>query len=309
MSPHALTLFLKQRAHELGFEEVGVAAAERLDDEARRLAAWLEQGRHGTMTWMENHFEKRVDPRELVPGAKSVVMFSFNYYNPEVPDDPDAPRIARYAYGRDYHKVLKKKLKQLLSEIRSKVGDVQGRCFADSAPVLERAWAQRSGVGWIGKNTLVLTKGKGSYFVLGTMILDVELVPDGPVTDYCGRCTRCIDACPTDALTPYEMDATRCISYLTIERQDDIPAPWRDQLEGFMFGCDICQEVCPINARASMHDEPDFLPRPGLLDRSADDWLELTEEVFDEVFHGTPVKRAGFEKLKRTIQHVANPPS
>ena len=299
---HTYTQLVKQKAHELGFEEVGVAKAEFLDDEARKLEGWLNQNHHGEMGYMANHLDLRTDPRKLVPGAKSVISLSYNYYTDRVQEDPSAPKISKYAYGRDYHKVIRKKLKTLLQFIQEEIGEVSGRGFVDSAPVMERVWAQKSGIGWIGKNTLMLTKGKGSYFFLAELILDLELEYDGPVKDYCGSCTRCIDSCPTDAIyAPYQMDGSKCISYLTIELKDKIPHEFKGKMEGWMYGCDICQDVCPINARAKVHQEGQFDPKLELLQKSRTEWEEITEEIFDKLFEGSAVKRTKFEGLKRNI--------
>jgi epoxyqueuosine reductase len=265
---------------------------------------WLNQNYHGSMSYMANHFDLRTDPRKLVPGAKSVISLSYSYY-PEELQRPDAPQIAKYAYGKDYHKVIKKKLKQLIQILQEAWGQFEGRAFVDSAPVMERVWAQKSGLGWIGKNTLLLTKGKGSFFFLAEIILDVELLYDGPVANYCGSCTKCIDACPTDALfAPYQMDASKCISYLTIELKDKIPEAFSGKMENWIYGCDICQDVCPINARAKPHQEPAFSPKPEILQNDTQAWEEITEEVFETLFEGSAVKRTKFEGLKRNIDFL-----
>lgn len=303
---HQHTHYLRQRAYELGFDFVGISAARELTEEGRRLEQWLNQGYHGKMQYMENHFEKRIDPRKLVEGAQSVVTLLYNYHNPEQQSDPDAPKIAQYAYGQDYHHVVKAKLRELLSDLQAEVGAVQGRCFVDSAPVLERDWAKHSGVGWIGKNTLLITRQQGSYFFLAELILDLPLVADGPIKDYCGRCRRCIDACPTEAIHPngYLMDGSKCISYLTIELREAIPKTFEDQMEGWMFGCDICQQVCPWNRFAKRHKEPAFEPQPDLLEMPREEWLELTREVFQKVFKKSAVKRTKYEGLVRNIQFL-----
>jgi epoxyqueuosine reductase len=299
------TQLIKQKAHELGFEEVGISKAEFLSEEATHLEKWLNQNHHGSMSYMENHFDMRLNPQLLVPGAKSVISLSYNYYTENEQLDAEAPKISKYAYGRDYHKVVKKKLKELLNFIQQEIGEVEGRCFVDSAPVMERAWAKKSGLGWIGKNSLLLTKGKGSYFFLAEIILDLELEYDGPVKDYCGSCTKCIDACPTDAIyEPYKVDGSKCISYFTIELKDAIPTEMKGKMDNWMFGCDICQQVCPINARVAEHNEPQFEPHPDLLSMSKKEWEEITEEVFNKVFEGTPVKRTKFSGLKRNIEFL-----
>lgn len=299
------TNIIKQKAFELGFEEVGISKAGFLDEEAKKLELWLNQGKHGSMAYMANHFDLRTDPRKLVPGAKSVISLSYNYYTEAQQKDPEAPKIAKYAYGRDYHKVIRKKLKQFLQFIQEEIGEVSGRGFVDSAPVMERTWAQKSGLGWIGKNSLMLTKGKGSYFFLAELILDVDLIYDGPVKDYCGSCTKCIDACPTEAIyAPYQVDGSKCISYLTIELKDKIPAEFKDKMENWMYGCDICQEVCPINARAKQHHEEQFKAKAELLQKDRKEWEEITEEIFNNLFEGSAVKRTKFEGLKRNINFL-----
>lgn len=294
---------IKNEAKALGFEACGISVAEPLDEEARKLEAWLNQNKHGEMAYMARHFDKRIDPRKLVPDAKSVVSLLYNYYQPE---KKSQFKISRYAYGRDYHKVLKKKLKSLLGSIQAKIGEVGGRCFVDSAPVLERAWAAKSGLGWIGKNANLLRKGSGSWFFLCEIIIDLELAPDSPVKDYCGSCTKCIDACPTSAIdAPYQVDGSKCISYFTIEKKgDDLPRDLKEQFAGWIFGCDICQEVCPINSRAKHNEEQDFNRQTPWADYTENEWLELTEEVFDKVFTGTPLKRTGYKGLMRNIRFV-----
>lgn len=299
------TQLIKQKAHDLGFEEVGIAQATFLDEEAKNLERWLNQGKHGTMHYMANHFDLRTDPSKLVPGAKSVISLSYNYYTEAVQEDPNAPKISKYAYGRDYHKVIRKKLKDFIQFIHQEIGEVAGRGFVDSAPIMERVWAQKSGLGWIGKNSLLLTKAKGSYFFLAELILDLDLVYDGPVKDYCGSCTKCIDACPTEAIyAPYQVDGSKCISYLTIELKDKIPNSFKGKMENWMYGCDICQEVCPINARAKPHEEPQFNPKEALLSKDRKEWEEITEEIFEKLFEGSAVKRTKFEGLKRTINFL-----
>lgn len=305
------TRLLKEEAIRLGFSFVGISKAERMDEEARRLETWLNRGYQGKMQYLENHFDKRVDPTLLVPDAKSVVTLMYNYHNPEQQSDPDAPKIAQYAYGKDYHFVVKDKLKTLLQYLNQKIGKISGRCFVDSAPVLERDWAKRSGVGWIGKNTLLIHPKAGSYFFLAELIIDLPLVADSPIKDFCGRCTRCIDACPTDAISSegYVMDGSKCISYVTIELKEAIPSDFVGKMDNWMFGCDICQEVCPWNRFAEKHQEPDFMPHPDLLKLKKDDWLELTEDVFKSVFKKSAVKRTKFKGLQRNIAFLLNSPS
>ena len=298
---------IRQEAHRLGFEFVGIARAERMDEEARRLETWLNGNLHGKMAYMANHFDKRIDPRQLVDGAKSVISLTYNYFTDQEQSDPDAPKISKYAYGADYHIVVKDKLKQLLNFISDTIGEVNGRAFVDSAPVLERDWARRSGTGWVGKNTLLINPKRGSYFFLAELILDLELTSDTPMKDYCGTCRRCIDACPTEAISPegYFMDGSKCISYLTIELRDEkLPPQYKDLMEGWMFGCDICQQVCPWNRFSTPHNEPQFEPHPDLLTMTRAEWLDITADVFREVFKKSAVKRTKFEGLKRNIDFL-----
>ena len=298
---------IRQEAYRLGFGFVGIAKAEQMDEEARRLEAWLNQGLHGKMGYMANHFDKRIDPRKLVDGAKSVVTLLFNYFTDEKQIEPEAPKISKYAYGNDYHFVIKDKLKDLMHFINDEIGEVNGRVFVDSAPVLERDWAKRSGTGWIGKNTLLINPKAGSYFFLAELIIDLELIYDSPMKDYCGTCTRCIDACPTEAISPegYLMDGSKCISYLTIELKDEIiPPQYKSQMEGWMFGCDICQDVCPWNRFSTKHDEPQFEPHSQLLKMTKEEWFEITEDVFKEIFKNSAVKRTKYEGLKRNIDFL-----
>ncbi|KYG79460.1 epoxyqueuosine reductase [Roseivirga seohaensis] len=297
------TTIVKQTAQKLGFDFCGISKAEFLADEAPRLEAWLKKGNHGEMHYMENHFDKRLDPSKLVPGAKSVVSLLYNYY-PEkdlAEQHPDHLKLAKYAYGEDYHFVIKDRLKTFMSILKEEIGDVEGRVFVDSAPVMERQWAAKSGLGWLGKNTLLINKGRGSYFFLAELIIDLELESDGPIKDYCGTCTRCIDACPTDAITPYEVNANKCISYLTIELKDQIPDTFQGKMDNWVFGCDICQEVCPWNRFSKPHSEPAFHPKNELLELFNNNWQDLTEEVFRSVFKGSAVKRTKLEGLKRNI--------
>lgn len=296
---------IKAKAAELGFLACGVAQAAFLEEEAPRLEQWLRQGRHGTMGYMANHFDLRLDPRKLVPGARSVISLAYNYFTPVKQQDPEAPKLSTYAYGRDYHKVVKKRLKPLMLFIKEQFGDVSMRCFTDSAPVLEKAWAQRAGIGWRGKHTNVIRQGAGSFFFLCEIILDLDLAPDAPATDHCGTCRRCIDACPTDAITPYGVNGSACISYYTIELKEGIPADAGD-LRNWAFGCDICQQVCPWNRFSTPHHELDFNPRPELMRLTAEEWHGMTEVLFDELFEGSPVKRAKYEGLKRNLRYLLN---
>lgn len=296
---------IKKAAYELGFQYVGISKAEFLEEEAAHLEEWLQRGYHGKMTYMENHFDKRLDPTKLVEGAKSVVTLLYNYETPKNQTDKTAPKISKYAYGKDYHFVIKDKLKTLLQWIQDEIGEVSGRCFVDSAPVLERAWAAKSGIGWIGKHSLLITRPAGSYFFLAELIIDLELEADGPIKDYCGTCTRCMEACPTDAIVGDKIvDGSKCISYFTIELKEEIPTSMAGKFDNWMFGCDICQAVCPWNRFAKPHREPAFEPHPDLLQMNKREWEELTKEVFNEIFRKSAVKRTKFEGLKRNIRFL-----
>jgi len=298
------TQTIKSIASSLGFSFCGISKAEFLEGEAPKLEEWLKRGYQGKMGYLENHFDKRLDPSKLVPGAKSVVSLIYNYY-PEKNQAEDAPyKIARYAYGQDYHHVIKDKLKIFVDRIREEIGEVEGRVFVDSAPVHERAWAAKSGLGWVGKNSLLLNRKMGSFFFLAELIIDLELEPDGPIKDYCGTCTACQDACPTDAIPePYVVDGSRCISYLTIELKDEIPAEFQSQMNNWAFGCDICQEVCPWNRFSKPHSEPAFQPQ-GWENFTKQEWEEMTLEVFKKVFKKSAVKRTKFDGLVRNIRFV-----
>lgn len=302
----ALSQLIKTEAKNLGFMFCGISKATFLEDEAPRLEAWLKNDFHGEMQYMENHFDKRLDPRKLVEGAKSVISMALNYFPGEGQTDPSVPKISKYAYGTDYHFVIKDKLKILLEIIREKIGNVEGRAFVDSAPVLDKAWAKRSGIGWVGKHTNLINKNSGSFFFLAELIIDLELEYDIPATyDHCGTCTRCIDACPTDAIVaPYIVDGSRCISYLTIELKNEIPSEFQNKMENWIFGCDICQDVCPWNRFSVLHNEPAFTPTEDFLDLSIHDWQEITEETFRRVFKNSPVKRTKYQGLKRNIQFL-----
>lgn len=294
--------FIKNQAKRLGFLGCGIAKAEFLEEEAPRLEQWLQNGFQGEMQYMENHFDKRLDPTLLVDGAKSVISLSYNYF-PEEHQVADSYKISKYAYGQDYHHVIKDKLRELLQVINDEIGEVSGRCFVDSAPVLERAWAEKSGLGWNGKHSLLIQKQQGSFFFLAELILDVELAYDHPfTTDHCGSCTKCIDACPTEAILPNNtVDGSKCISYLTIELRDAIPASFTDKTADWMFGCDICQDVCPWNRFSKPHAEPLFSPNHELLQMAKGDWEELTQETFRKVFKKSAVKRTKFTGLQRNI--------
>lgn len=297
---------IKNRAYELGFDNCGIARAEFLENEAPRLESWLKKGMHGQMSYMENHFDMRLDPRLLVEGAKSVISLTYNYY-PEKKQRADSYKIAKYAYGTDYHFVVKDKLRELLNFIQEEIGEVNGRAFVDSAPVLEHAWANKAGIGWVGKNSLTLSKQKGSFFFLSELILDLDLDYDEPIqTDHCGTCTKCLDACPTEAILPDRtVDGSKCISYFTIELKQEIPEEMSGKFNDWIFGCDICQDVCPWNRFSLPHKEEKFLSKEELLNYSKSDWQEITEEVFKKIFQKSPVKRTKFEGFKRNIRFIS----
>ncbi|WP_461489199.1 tRNA epoxyqueuosine(34) reductase QueG [Pontibacter sp. HJ8] len=285
----------------------GVSKADFLEEEAPRLERWLNQNMHGQMHYMENHFDKRLDPRLLVDGAKSVVSLLLNYYPEKETQQPDEEtyKVSKYAYGTDYHFVIKDKLKDLLAYINEAIGEVGGRCFVDSAPVLDKAWAKKSGLGWVGKNSNLITPQVGSFYFIAELIIDLELVYDGPIKDYCGSCTRCIDACPTDAIVaPYVVDGSKCISYYTIELKDQLPQEMNGKFGNWVFGCDICQDVCPWNRFSKPHQEPAFAAHPQLKEMKTTDWQEITQEVFSQLFKKSAVKRTGYKGLLRNINFV-----
>ncbi|WP_024771620.1 tRNA epoxyqueuosine(34) reductase QueG [Aquimarina macrocephali] len=299
------TQCIKSEAKRLGFLSCGISKAEFLEQEAPRLEKWLNQNMHGEMQYMENHFDKRLDPTKLVDDSKSVISLLLNYFPSEKQKDSEAPKLSKYAYGTDYHFVIKDKLKQLLHFIEEEIGDVQGRAFVDSAPVLDKAWAAKSGLGWIGKNSNLLTQQVGSFYFIAELIIDLDLEYDTPVTDHCGTCTACIDACPTQAIVePYVVDGSKCISYFTIELKEEIPNSYKNQFDDWMFGCDVCQDVCPWNRFSKPHNEPLFNPKPELLEMSKKDWQEITQEVFSKVFQKSAVKRTKFSGLKRNIDFL-----
>jgi len=293
------------KAHELGFFSCGFSKAAFLEEEAPRLEQWLSLNYNGKMGYMANHFDKRLDPRLLVDGAKTIISLLFNYF-PEEKQNENAPKIAKYAYGEDYHFVIKDKLNELLVYLREEIGEVHGRVFVDSAPVMDKAWAKKSGLGWIGKNSNLIQPKMGSFFFIAELIIDLEIEPDGPMKDYCGTCTRCIDSCPTEAIVqPYVVDGSKCISYLTIELKDQlIPKEFSGKMDQWMFGCDICQDVCPWNRFSKITHEKRFKPNPLLLEMKTNEWQELNEEVFEELFKLSAVKRTKFEGLKRNIQFL-----
>jgi len=297
------TKFIKDESKRLGFSSCGISKARFLSEEADNFEKWLTKGYQGSMSYLEKNIDKRLDPRLLVPGSKSVISLSYNYFPPKKLIEENNFIISKYAYGKDYHKVLKKKLKKLFASIREKIGEIEGRVFVDSAPIHERAWAKLSGLGWVGKNSLLINKNKGSYFFLAEIICDLELEYDEPVLNRCGSCTRCIDACPTDAITEAQViDAKKCISYLTIENKENIPEELNGSLTDSIFGCDICQDVCPWNKRSTPHNEKEFLPNKELKKLKRKDWIEITEETFNKIFEGSAVKRTKYKGLTRNIK-------
>jgi len=297
---------IKKEAERLGFLSCGISKAEFLEKEAPRLESWLKNNYQGELHYMENNFDKRLDPRLLVDDAKSVISLSYNYFTEEKQQDPLAPKLSKYAYGTDYHFVIKDKLKELLQFIRDHIGEVSGRAFVDSAPVLDKAWAERAGLGWIGKHSLLLSKQKGSFFFLSELIVDLELEYDSRIqTDHCGTCTKCIDACPTEALLDNKtVDASKCISYLTIELKESIPDSFSGKMDNWMFGCDICQDVCPWNRFSVQHNEALFNPHPDLMGMTRQDWEEITEDTFKKIFKKSAVKRTKYAGLKRNIMFL-----
>jgi epoxyqueuosine reductase len=300
------TTLIKAEAKRLGFLSCGISKAVFLEEEAPRLQNWLKNNHHGEMKYMENYFDKRLDPRLLVDDAKSVVSVLLNYFPEEGQKDPSAPKISKYAYGTDYHFVIKDKLKLLLAFIKEEIGEVNGRAFVDSAPVLDKAWAVRSGLGWMGKHTNVISKQVGSFYFIAELIIDLELIYDTPVTDHCGSCTACIDACPTEAIVePYVVDGSKCISYFTIELKEELPVSFKDKFDNWMFGCDVCQDVCPWNRFSKSHNEPLFNPHPELLEMSKSDWEEITKDVFNKLFKRSAVKRTKYKGLKRNIKFLS----
>ncbi|WP_179339181.1 tRNA epoxyqueuosine(34) reductase QueG [Winogradskyella ludwigii] len=298
------TEIIKTEAKRLGFLSCGISKAGFLEEDAPRLEAWLNKNMNGEMRYMENHFDKRLDPTLLVEGSKSVVSLLLNYYPTETQTD-DSYKLSKYAYGNDYHHVIKHKLKSLLLHIQDEIGEVGGRAFVDSAPVLDKAWAAKSGLGWIGKHSNLLTQQVGSFYFIAELIIDLELDYDHATTDHCGTCTACIDACPTEAITePYVVDGSKCISYFTIELKENIPNDVKGQFNDWMFGCDICQDVCPWNKFSKPHNEPLFNPHPELLDMTKKDWEEITEDTFKKVFQKSAVKRTKFSGLERNIKFL-----
>ena len=301
-----ISLLIKIKARELGLMDCGISKAEFLADEKERLVSWLENEMQGEMAYMANHFDKRLDPRLLVENARSVISVLLNYFPADKQADPEAPILSKYAYGTDYHFVMKDKLNELLGYIQSEIAPCTGRCFVDSAPVLDRAWAARAGLGWIGKNTNLLSTEHGSFFFIGELIIDLELPADDKIVrDHCGNCTRCIDACPTRAiLAPYVLDARRCISYQTIENHGDIHPHLKGKFENRVFGCDICQDVCPWNLKSEAHKEPAFTPDDQLMNLTKSEWENMDKPLFNTLFRNSAVKRTRFEGLKRNVNFL-----
>ena len=296
---------IKTEAKRLGFLSCGISKAEFLETEAPPLEHWLNNNRHGSMQYMENHFDKRLDPTKLVEDSKSVISLLLNYFPPQTQKDTEAPKLSKYAYGNDYHHVIKSKLKALTHFIQNEIGEVNGRAFVDSAPVLDKAWAAKSGLGWIGKHSNLLTQQVGSFYFIAELIIDLDLEYDTITTDHCGTCTACIDACPTQAIVqPYVVDGSRCISYFTIELKDQLPNEMKGKFDNWMFGCDVCQDVCPWNKFSKPHSQPLFNPHPELLDMTKKDWEEITEDVFKKVFQKSAVKRTKFSGLQRNIKFL-----
>ena len=299
---------IKTEAKRLGFLSCGISKAQFLEAEAPRLDKWLTKNMHGNMQYMENHFDKRLDPTKLVENSKSVISLLLNYYPTKIQSHEKAPKLSKYAYGIDYHFVIKNKLNELLQYIKEEIGDVHGRAFVDSAPILDKAWAAKSGLGWIGKHSNLLTQKVGSFYFVAELVVDLDLQYDTPVTDHCGTCTACIDACPTEAITePYVVDGSKCISYLTIELKENIPNNFKGKMDNWMFGCDVCQDVCPWNKFSKPHREPLFNPHPELLEMTKQDWEEVTEETFKKVFKKSSVKRTKYSGLIRNIKFLKEP--
>ena len=298
------TQLIKTEAKRLGFLSCGVSKAQFLEEEAPRLEKWLNNNMHGQMSYMQNHFDKRLDPTKLVEDSKSVVSLLLNYY-PDQTQTEDSYKLSKYAYGTDYHFVIKDKLKQLLAYINQEIGEVYGRAFVDSAPVLDKAWAAKSGLGWIGKHSNLLSQKTGSFYFIAELIIDLELDYDNPTTDHCGTCTACIDACPTQAIVePYVVDGSKCISYFTIELKEELPSSMKNKFDDWMFGCDVCQDVCPWNRFSKPHNEPLFNPHPELLSMTKNDWEDITQDVFNKLFKNSAVKRTKFSGLQRNISFL-----
>lgn len=301
-------VIIKAKAKKFGFQSCGISKADFLEEDAPSLEGWLKNGFHGEMSYMENHFDKRLDPRKLVDGASSVISLSYNYFPKEDLASINDLKISKYAYGEDYHEVIKEILREMVAELKTEIGDFDCRVFTDSAPILERSWARKSGIGWVGKNANLITKQHGSFYFLAEIICDLELAEDFPDTDHCGTCTRCIEACPTDAIVSEKIiDGSKCISYATIELKNEIPEHFRNRMQDWMFGCDICQDVCPWNRFAKPHHQDRFQPKDFLRNFKKEDWKNLTQELFSEIFRKSPVKRTKFAGLKRNIDFLTEP--
>jgi epoxyqueuosine reductase len=301
---HKHSTFIKKEAKRLGFDFCGISKSEFLSEEAPRLEKWLKDNKHGQMKYMENYFDKRLNPNLLVDNAKSVISLLYNYF-PEQTQNPSAPKLSKYAYGDDYHEVIKHKLNEFLVSLKKEIGNISGRAFVDSAPVMDKVWAAKSGLGWIGKNSNLINKKNGSFFFIAELIIDVELEYDGPIKDYCGTCTKCIDACPTDAIVaPYIVDGSKCISYLTIELKENIPSEFKNNMNNWVFGCDVCQDVCPWNRFSIPHQEPQFMNTNGLLNYTEAEWNEITEETFNLIFKNSAIKRTKYKGLKRNLSFL-----
>ena len=304
LTSHKYSAFIKKEAKRLGFDFCGISKSEFLSEEAPRLEKWLKDNNHGQMKYMENYFDKRLNPNLLVDNAKSVISLLYNYF-PEQTQNTLAPKLSKYAYGDDYHEVIKHKLNEFLLSLKKEIGNISGRAFVDSAPVMDKVWAAKSGLGWIGKNSNLINKKNGSFFFIAELIIDVELEYDGPIKDYCGTCTKCIDACPTDAIVaPYIVDGSKCISYLTIELKENIPSEFKNNMNNWVFGCDVCQDVCPWNKFSKPHQEPQFMNANGLLNYTEAEWNEITEETFNLIFKNSAIKRTKYKGLKRNLSFL-----
>ena len=304
LTSHKYSAFIKKEAKRLGFDFCGISKSEFLSEEAPRLEKWLKDNKHGQMKYMENYFDKRLNPNLLVDNAKSVISLLYNYF-PEQTQNTLAPKLSKYAYGDDYHEVIKHKLNEFLLSLKKEIGNISGRAFVDSAPVMDKVWAAKSGLGWIGKNSNLINKKNGSFFFIAELIIDVELEYDGPIKDYCGTCTKCIDACPTDAIVaPYIVDGSKCISYLTIELKENIPSEFKNNMNNWVFGCDVCQDVCPWNRFSKPHQEPQFMNTSGLLNYTETEWNDITEETFNLIFKNSAIKRTKYKGLKRNLSFL-----
>ena len=304
-NPEKYSTLIKAKAKKFGFQNCGISKADFLEEDAEPLENWLKTGFQGKMQYMENHFDKRLDPRLLVPGSKSVISLSYNYFPEAKIPEKDNYRISKYAYGHDYHEIIKEIMVEMVAELKSEIGDFHCRVFTDSAPVLERSWARKSGIGWVGKNANLITKQSGSFYFLAEIICDLELSEDHITTDHCGTCTKCIDACPTDAIVSDRIiDGSKCISYATIELKEEIPDSFKGRMQDWMFGCDICQDVCPWNRFSLAHNQNRFKPNESLMNFTKKDWNELDQDLFSQIFRKSPVKRTKFSGLKRNIEFL-----